>query len=59
MKNISQCVYKCLHGDRERYTQFGGGCINGPFTRGRVGLTLKLDELLWPSMTFDSWGNNF
>ena len=29
------------------------GSINGPSIRGRVGLTLKLDELLWPSMTFE------
>ena len=35
-----------MESERERYTQFGGGSINGPFIRGRVGLTLKLDELL-------------
>ena len=29
------------------------GSINGPSIRGRVGLTLKLDELLLPSMTFE------
>ena len=29
------------------------GSINGPSIRGRVGLTLKLDEILWPSMTFE------
>jgi hypothetical protein len=29
------------------------GSINGPSIRGRVGLTLKLDELLGPSMTFE------
>jgi hypothetical protein len=28
-------------------------CINGPSIRGRVGLTLKFDELLWHSMTFE------
>ena len=27
--------------------------INGPSIRGRVGLTLKFDELLGPSMTFE------
>ena len=32
--------------ERGRSTQFGGGSINGPSNRGRVGLTLKLDELL-------------
>ena len=32
--------------ERERSTQFGEGSINGPTNRGRVGLTLKLDELL-------------
>ena len=31
---------------RERSTQFGVGSINGPSIRGRVGLTLKLDEIL-------------
>ena len=30
----------------ERSTQFGEGSMNRPFNRGRVGLTLKLDELL-------------
>jgi hypothetical protein len=29
------------------------GSINGPSIRGRVGLMLKLDELLVPSMTFE------
>ena len=29
------------------------GRINGPSIWGRVGLTLKLDKLLWPSMTFE------
>ena len=32
--------------DIERY-------INGPSIRGRVGLTLKSDKLLSPSMTFE------
>ena len=32
--------------DREISTQFVGRSINGPSNRGRVGLTLKLDELL-------------
>ena len=39
--------------ESERYTQFGEGRINGPSNRGRVGLTVKLDELLRPSMTFE------
>ena len=39
--------------ERERYTQFWGGSIKGPFNRGRVGLTLKLNEHLWTSMTFE------
>ena len=29
-----------------RVTQFGEGRVNGPSSRGRVGLTVKLDELL-------------
>ena len=32
--------------EREISTQFGEGSINGPSNRGRVGLTLKLDEFL-------------
>ena len=36
---------------REIYTIWEGS-INRPSIRGRVGLTIKLDELLWPSMTF-------
>ena len=39
--------------ERESFTQFEGGSINGPSNRGRVGLTVKLDGLLLPSMTFD------
>ena len=39
--------------ERKRYTKFEGGSINEPSIRGRVGLTLKLDELLWPSMTIE------
>ena len=38
--------------EKEKFTQFVGS-INGPSIRGRVGLTLKLDELLGPSMTFE------
>ena len=36
----------------KRNTHNSLGSINGPSIRGRVGLTLKLDELLGPSMTF-------
>ena len=32
--------------ESERYRQFGEGRVNGPSNRGRVGLTVKLDELL-------------
>ena len=42
-----------MESERERSTQFGEGSINGLSNRGRVGLTLKLDELLGPSMTFE------
>ena len=35
-----------MESERERSTQFGEGRINGPSISGRVGLTLKLDELL-------------
>ena len=38
---------------RKRNTHNSWGSINGPSIRGRFGLTLKLDELLGPSMTFD------
>ena len=36
----------------ERYTQFGEKSINGPSNRGRVGLTLNLDELLKPLRSY-------
>ena len=39
--------------EKERNTHNSWGSINGPSIRGRVGLTLKLDELLGPSMTFE------
>ena len=38
--------------ESENSLQFGGGSINGPSNRGRVGLTLKLDELLWPLRSY-------
>ena len=40
-------------GEWKKSTQFGEESINGPSNRGRVGLMLKLDERLWPSMTFE------
>ena len=40
-------------GEWEKSSQFGEGSSNGPSNRGRVELTLKLDELLWPSMTLE------
>ena len=40
-------------GEWEKSPQFGEGSINGPSSRGRVGLMLKLDELLWPLMNFE------
>ena len=40
-------------GEWEKSSQFGDGSSNGPSNRGMVGLTLILDELLWPSMTFE------
>jgi hypothetical protein len=42
-----------MESERKRITHNSGGSINGPSIRGRVGLTLKLDELLGPSMTFE------
>ena len=39
--------------ERKRNTHNSWGSINGPSIRGRFGLTLKLDELLEPSMTFE------
>ena len=40
-------------GEWEKSTQFGEGSINRPSNIARFWLTLKLDELLWPSMTFE------
>ena len=37
--------------EKEKYNSWGS--INGLSIRRRVGLTLKLDELLGPSMTFE------
>jgi hypothetical protein len=34
-----------MESERKISTQFGEGRINGPSKRGRIGLTLKLDEL--------------
>ena len=42
-----------MESERKRNTQNSWGCINGPSIGGRVGLRLKLDELLGPSMTFE------
>ena len=42
-----------MESDRERNTHKSCGSINGPSIRGRVGLTLNLDEHLGPSMTFE------
>ena len=39
--------------ESERNTHNSWGSIKGPSIRGRVRLTLKLDELLGPSMTFE------
>ena len=39
--------------ESERNTHNSWGSINGPSIRGRVELTLKLDELLGPSMIFE------
>ena len=39
--------------ESERNTHNLCGSIKEPSIRGRVGLTLKLDELLGPSMTFE------
>ena len=39
--------------ERKRNTHNSWGSSNGPSIRGRVGLTLKLDELLGHSMTFE------
>jgi hypothetical protein len=42
-----------MESERKRNTHNSWGSINGPSIRGRIGLTLKLDELLGPSMTFE------
>ena len=42
-----------MESERKRNTHNSWGSIKGPSIRGRVGLTLKLDELLGPSMTFE------
>ena len=42
-----------MESERKSNTHNSWGSINGPSIRGRVGLTLKLDELLGPSMTFE------
>jgi hypothetical protein len=42
-----------MESERKRNTHNSWGSINGPCFRGRVGLTLKLDKLLGPSMTFE------
>ena len=42
-----------MESERKRNTHNLWVSINGPSIRGRVGLTLKLDELLGPSMTFE------
>ena len=39
--------------ETERNKHNSWGSINGPSIRGSVGLTLKLDELLGPSITFE------
>ena len=38
-----------MESEKKRNTHNSWGSINGPSIRGRVGLTLKLDELLGPS----------
>ena len=42
-----------MESERKRNTHNSWGSINRPSIRGRVGLMLKLDELLGPSMTFE------
>ena len=42
-----------MESERKRNTHNSWGSINGPSIRGRIGLPLKLDELLGPSMTFE------
>ena len=41
-----------MENERKRKTHNSWGSINRPSIRGRVGLTLKLDELLGPSMKY-------
>ena len=42
-----------MESERKGNTHNSWGSTNGPSIRGRIGLTLKLDELLGPSMTFE------
>ena len=42
-----------IENEMERNTHNSWGSNNGPSIRGRVGLTLKLDDILGPSMTFE------
>ena len=42
-----------MESERKRNTHNSWGSINGPSIKGRVGLTLKLDELLGLTMTFE------
>ena len=42
-----------MESEKKRNTHNSWGSINGPSIRGRVGLTLKFDKLLRPSMTFE------
>ena len=42
-----------MESERKRNTYNLWGSINGPSIRGRVGLTLKLDEHIGPLMTFE------
>ena len=42
-----------MESERKRNTHNLWGSINGQSIRGRVGLTLKLDKLLGPLMTFE------
>ena len=42
-----------MESQRKRNIHNSWGSINGPSIRGRVGLTLKLDEHFGSSMTFE------
>ena len=42
-----------MESERKRNIHNSWGSINGQSIRGRVSLTLKLDQLLGPSMTFE------